>query len=882
MKIRHHLRTGLLALPILLGSCLTAITAGAAAGGPGSCAQFDFSTSYWNKTLKWSGVARVLREDAPLYDDAKGNKTTGSLVFNQQAEILAEEGDRIEIRAARFQDRDEAKGWARKADLLCRNLPLKGDSGLENKFFIRTSTVARGPESPPPTVQVFQDPELKECTGGSGHCREGASRFHMYFIFDENEEAVLLADRFRLEDDDLLLGWVKKENGFLWNNAFSLRPEEDLKSPDKSGPGTVCSYEQLGDAVARNPDSCQPVEGGVEWFKSPLRIPVLDLVDANNRHVAPDNLSSDFGQRRFYKVALARPGLVGRPLGGGRFAVSAGLAKQIMPEAKSLSSKKNVDVFFLLDATASMEGVIDAVRGTATSRGVIQEIIHTLKNAQGFKGTQFRFGFRVYRDPYADKAMPGISQDGIGEGLPLTGECSPSPEAQAEGFAAFQKAIAGVGVTSEDQDDYQENLFGGLGQVLEKDITPCPDNVKILFAIGDNGYRSSLTSVSAKGKARTNSKYARPWTMEALAPLLRGSQQAGNKSNTVIAFFVQTPNRADNSKHPAAYNIAYRQFEEQARDLLKATLPTDTPVDDYFLRLGEEKLLANIVTTVEKLGSSALIDEIILDIRGGAALNSVIDRLRQERVDIPGIYWHILKKGACGELGEQCQSRVYDTTSVGFIEAGPEVVEELWVTSSELSSWIRILRGFEGYFDLPEAQLRKALISALILGLQQEIRRPPINVSGETPAEYAQRRGGLPVRRHSPLLSYNVQSLSAENTVRDKDGHSIVADRENKPILDKSGHSIPAVPTCELRRLALWAIKSKEMLEAVERDFNRPVYKTDSYQPYRCPDATPTGRKLLKIAGTIEQVPLGPSKEYRFGHTFGGRRGYWIPQEYLP
>ncbi|MEO5348261.1 MAG: hypothetical protein H7836_01235 [Magnetococcus sp. YQC-3] len=263
-------------------------------------------------------------------------------------------------------------------------------------------------------------------------------------------------------------------------------------------------------------------------------------------------------------------------------------------------------------------------------------------------------------------------------------------------------------------------------------------------------------------------------------------------------------------------------------------------------------------------------------------MSAVIERLRRERVDIPGVYWHILKQGACGELGDQCEKRVYDTTQIAYVEADDKVVEELWINSGELSSWIRILRGFEGYFDLPEAQLRRALISAMVLGLQQEIRRPPIDVAGETPAEYAQRRGGLPVRRHSPLLSYNVTALSAEQVERNKDGRLVVLDKEKKPLLDNKGQPVLAVPVCELRRLALWAIKSKEILEVVERDSFKPVFQAAPHQARSCPDATPNGRALLKVEGAIQREPLGPDKSYHYAHTLGGRRGYWIPQEFLP
>ncbi|MBF0603940.1 MAG: hypothetical protein HQL07_09630 [Nitrospirae bacterium] len=853
----------------------------------GSCGAFDFSRFTQDGKLKWSGIVRVMRQDALLFDDDKGTKRAGFLTFNQQGELLEENGRMLKMRTYRYKGQPEVVGWVAKEDLLCRNMPVKSDTGLEMKFFIKTNTEPRPDdvqatdEKSVPSVQIFQDPELKDCVGGQGNCREGASRFHMYFVFDQNREAYLLADRFRLEDDDQLLGWVAKKDGFLWNNAFSIRPREDLVSPDGSGPGTVCTYEQLKDAVAGDRAVCHPIMGGREWFKSALRIPVLEMVDQNNRHISPNMVGAANEQRRFYKVALARPGLVGRRISDDKVAISTGLASRIMPGFSSLTSKKHVDIFFLLDATASMEPFIDAVRGTPSAPGVIQEIINKIKTSQGFKETEFRFGFRVYRDPYADSQFADGPGEGIGEGHPLPSQCDLNETQQKVAFESFQKSMAKVRVSGNDvEDDYPENLFGGLNQVLGQDLKPCPDNLKLLFVIGDNGYQTSRPASNHQNQVFQKAKYVNPVSRKTLVSLMqRGSKGLGDN---LISFFIQTPSHAEQVRHPESYRKAYAEFEVQTKDLLSQSLPADSKLEDHFFRMGESGLVQRVVGTVEKLGSSALIDEIILDIRGGGALTSIIDRLRRERVDIPGVYWHILKQGACGELGKQCDQRIYDTTRVGYIEADEKVVEELWVTSSALSSWIRILRGFEGYFDLPEAQLRRALVNALVVGLQQEIRRPPIDASGETPAEYAQRRGGLPVRNHSPLLSYNVNSLLSEKTVRNKDGHLVVTGPDGAPLLDKAGSIIPAVPVCELRRLASWAIRSKEMLEIIEKDFNKPVFKVEPYSPHLCPDATDNGRRMVKIDGLIRPEPLGDDKDFRFAHTFGGSRGYWIPQEFLP
>ncbi|MBF0399778.1 MAG: hypothetical protein HQL90_03315 [Magnetococcales bacterium] len=869
-------------LAVLL-SLLPVVSAAPVWGGEdssGSCAKMDFARFYENSRLKWAGVARTVRQEAPIFAEASGNQREGTLEFNQQMEITEESKDRVKIRSHRFKSKEPAVGWVQKADLLCRNTPIKSDSGLEMKFFVKTDTVARTEGGKEPTVQIFQDPDLKECIGGRNSCREGASRFHMYFIFDQTDRALLVGDRYRLEDDDILLGWVAKKDGFVWNNAFSLRPREDLRAPDGKGNGTICTYEKLNDALSQDQKACQPVEGGSSWFQSPLRIPVLDMVNARGENVSPNELAAAVSGpaaangRRFYKVALARPGLVARRIDSDTVAIAPSLAREIMPQVQSLSSKKQVDIFFLLDGTASMEQAIDAVRGTENQPGVIQEIIHSLKNTQGFRETQFRFGFRVYRDRYADSRLSNSLGDGVGEGYPFPESCTMDAEQQQQSLAQFQEAISKVQVTSDDADDYEENSFGGLEQTLKRDMTACPDNVKLLFMIGDSGYKDTH---AVRGK-----KYKRSIDANTLAQLLRGGDAAGGKTNNIIPFFIRTPSHAEQVKNPTAYNNAYELFASQAHYLLTNSLPTTSKTSEHFFQMGDNSLISRMVQTVEKLASSELINEIILDVRGGAALSAVIERLRRERVDIPGVYWHILKQGACGELGDQCEKRVYDTTQIAYIEADDKVTEELWINSGELSSWIRILRGFEGYFDLPESQLRRALISAMVLGLQQEIRRPPIDVAGETPAEYAQRRGGLPVRRHSPLLSYNVNALSAEQIERNKDGRLIVLDKEKKPLLDQKGQSILAVPVCELRRLALWAIKSKEILEVIERDFFKPVFKATTHQARSCPDATPNGRALLKVEGAVQREPLGPDKSYHYAHTLGGRRGYWIPQEFLP
>ena len=840
----------------------------------GSCAKVDFSKYRKENQLLFSQIARVTRHESLMYTDATGNKAVARLPFNLRVAILDEQQELVKISIANTEDKPNLVGWAKKGDLLCQDRPLKSVSGLEMKFIIKTPDIARNEQQSEPKVPLFHDPDLKGCSGGSSGCKEGFSRYHMYFIFDQSQDALLLADGFRLDAGDDLLGWVAKSDGIVWDNAFGLRPHADLRSPDGKGEGTICTYQNLTDAVARNGSACQPIVGGKSWLQSPTRIPVLGIVDAAGNHIAPGSADDEPGQRLFYQVALGRPGLVARRVGKDRVAISKQLANKILPGVTSLKAKKQVDIFFLLDATASMGPIFDAVRGTNARPGVIQQIIKSMETKPEFAGTKFRFGFRVYRDSYADNQSKSGIWDGIGEGYPLGAECSGDDNKRGQLNGLFREAIAKVEVSQTTlNDDYQENLYGGLKQVLQHDIVNCPDNLKILFVIGDHGNQSDL---------RDKQKYVAPVSKDSLLKLLRGSQQPGTKTNNVIPLFIHTPYQANDAKNKKAYRKAYEQFAAQSKYLLENSLPAGSGLDEHFFNMDEENLLDRMVGTVEKMASSALIDEIILDIRGGDTMSAIIKRLQRKRVDIPGLFWHILKQGACGELGKQCQEQIYDTTQVSYIEADDKVVEELRISSSDLATWIDILDVFEGHVEIPEEQLRRALIKALVLGLQKKLGQFSLDLAGETPAQYVQRLSGLPVRRHSPLLGYKLIALAAKYVARTSDGTEIVVDRNDEPFIDAKNRLIPVVPDCELSRLAIWANTSKEVLEVVQREYFQPQIVSTPYRPRDCPDATANGQALQRIARPIKSTPLGPDRSYRFTHNSGGQLIYWVPQQYLP
>jgi hypothetical protein len=186
-------------------------------------------------------------------------------------------------------------GWVERSALLCALLPLKGESGLEQKFYFLPTITVPGDTST--TVNAYPAPELKGC---EGQCRE-LSGFEGYFVFDvdEHNKSYLLSETYRLDDVSQLVGWVSQENGFVWDTAYGLRPREDLVFPEGhklSGmERIVCAYATIEDALTDPAGRCLPIPGGNRWYLSEHRIPLLKFVE--------------YEGKSFYKVILSFGGL---------------------------------------------------------------------------------------------------------------------------------------------------------------------------------------------------------------------------------------------------------------------------------------------------------------------------------------------------------------------------------------------------------------------------------------------------------------------------------------------------------------------------------------------------------------------------------------------
>lgn len=499
----------------------------------GSCALHDFSRVMIDKdgTLDTSQGVWVLRYDAPVYPTIDGSDSSSTEKFGEYL---------LPVKVAKHPDtgvqRLQVKkfgtgtqvGWMEGYDLLCGVSPLQSEKGLDRKVFVKTPTSHDPRLSTVPAYPSYEGPCNDDC--------EQFSRFELYFIFAEDKlhRRYFILKAHTLKKDKPFsslpspMGWVKYDNTIPWDTTIGLRPKEEV---DK-----LSAYKQPEDI--NNPDKKTGVEvaGGNIWYTYPIHIPILDINKEQN-----------------YYHAVA-PG------------IGVGLYEGV------LSNLKLVDVFFLLDGTASMGPYIKAA-GQA-----VQNIAENLRNEQKFQETSFRFAFRVYRDTYADSTLKEC-YEGVCEGMPFSAEtCSFDQEATKANWADFKDKIDDVKETRDDNDDYPENLFEGLRQALF-DMASCPKRTKLLFVIGDHGDRQQQ------------------WPKD-IVDGLKGL------ADRVIVFFIQTPNNSSQVRNPQLYQQAYRAYKDQADELLKKILPPEFQsegIDDYFLSLDQTQLAAQIVEGVKYL-----------------------------------------------------------------------------------------------------------------------------------------------------------------------------------------------------------------------------------------------------------------------------------------
>ena len=804
---------GLLILLLTVWSAQQTVSAEEASRESGSCQSFQFPVAP-DGSIDWPHTVKVLKQNTPVYPDATSGTPLekASLAFNKSLEVLNAEGARLQVRHLNSLD---PLGWVNSDTLLCALYPQRSaTSGLEQKLYIKTATEVR--KDKPAAVKAFPSSDLQ----GNDEEYHELSRFTGYFVFDYDpaHKSYLLGESYRLDETSDLVGWVSEENGFLWDTAYGLRPKENLVFPPEDPLAgqerTICAYMSIEDALADL--RCQPILGGTRWYLYQDRVPILDRVEQN--------------KQSFYKVVLPLAGT------GAKYEKTEGKIKIIepgqfgeSPGVSSVLSMKHVDILFLIDGTKSMEPYIEAVRGIREQgqKGVVQEIIKTLQGEEAFREAQFRFGFRIYRDDYAGDMN-------LGEGLPLDASCELTNEAKEANLQLFEQSIDRVMATTSDQDDYAENLYGGMRQAI-RDLAACPDNTKLLFVIGDCGYDAQAQQT--------------PLDPAEIIQRLKGAADLKN----IVTFFLQTPNNRAGMKRPEEYDKAYNLFTEQAYQIIAEILGPEraNEIENFLMTTTDAELPAKIINGVRQFSNTQAINELVLDLRGGTPLKDAIQRLQgsEEYKNIPGLFWDLVEQGSCAKLGEQCEQRIYDTILEAYIPVSEDIVEDVWLKSDDLERWKDLLRDFENVSNLSGTELRDTFVYALRDSVENVIRKPLYKDTNQSLKDFLKRKGGLPVRDNSPLFKYSIDDL------RDPD----------------------TVPDCEIIRLAAWVNNVKQMLSIVLRGTDRPKYTEIKF-----PGTCPSGDTIPFIDGDINFVPLGDDPGMRYDHSFQKAHVYWVPKEFLP
>lgn len=761
----------------------------------GDCNDFSFPVKD-NDTnaIDTSIPVRVLHQETPLYPSIDAKTPTKSLDFDLVLKPIRLSPQRIQV--ADRNTPTTPMGWIEKTDLLCNYTPLI-KSGLPRKAFIKIPVDAGENFA----VLAYPSPQDNVC---KRPCNELTS-FTTYFIFAEDEKRLLFSSVYNLSltTSVPLTGWVDKDKAILWNTNFGLRPREDAK--EISGYYSPEDYLKQGNLKNKGVE----LVGGNIWYKHVMHLPLLDT-------------TTDF-----YKITAPGVGMRGfNPL-----------------DLDALDKFKQADIFFLLDGTASMQPYIKAAGEAA------KQIAETLRTGK-FRETTFRCGFLVYRDAYAEK-LPNCDKQGICEGLVLSSSsCESNTEQTSSCGKQFQESINLVKASSNDGDDYPENLFAGLRASISK-MNSCKDNNKLLFVIGDHGDRDNRLPQT------TIDAFKKQFPKRAI-------------------FFIQTKNDVALAKDHSNYASAYRQFSEQAKDIINKIIPSMTsglstppvpiPREDYFLSLDDGKLAEKIAEKIAQqlvtgYADSGIINDLKEALLNGESFKSFYEKHKKD--EMPILYWEWLEQTVCTTVKEQCNKPANHRVMEFYVPVDDTLFErEVVLIQNHIEKWRELLRPLTTLSGSTTDQ-KMNFKNAILVGIAKVLGQPPISEEDsllplkEILTHYKE---SLPVRPDSPLFQYTLKDIEE------------MQDCEFLRLMDrtKSAYQILGNVLTDPTSKVSFQLKSYE-------DYERENGGTPS-----CPGITEKGKKLKKVIFGAHSK-LGSDDTYRYGHGLkSGITLYWLPLEFLP
>jgi hypothetical protein len=662
-------------------------------------------------------------------------------------------------------------------------------------------------------------------------------RFDRLVVFDEVGGRLLLGYSVILDGANPLVGWIDSHQVIRWDSSIGLRPRDDLPKPNDY----VCGYRPEDAATQRD---CQHILGGPEWYRTPLRLPIL--------------AKTWIGGRAFYRTAAPAVGIDSQRLESS--------ARQQAVETAT-SKLKDVDVFFAIDGTESMGPELTAIKGDrfGKSTGLIGHIIDGL-NAKIQLGASLRFGFRIYSDTVKRPHNAGMRESFPFNTIPedlcgrLTQEQAEQLQKQFRDNISTVEAKA-VPTTDGELEDYAENSFGGIDQALT-DMTGCTDNLKVLFIIGDAGYDPDMQ----------RHRGFKPVEMSDLVNRMKKSFKG-----PVAVYFIEPPFNHDVKSNPGDYKKAFDWFSSQALAILSGLYAGSEvePRSHFFpltsaSRREEQDVADKVVAQVAALTRPGTAATLATKVRAGESLDTIIKEIKFTEKDVPMVWLLNAQERLCPELGEQCHKDQLDVVADFVVEdtlgESPEerarspLVPEVMISPRQLGQWKTLLRPLDRPMTGEDA--RYLFCQAVTESVNQLVGTADPAQSLQQVLEHTFLPGALV----SPLMRYSMHDL----------------------------WDAALVQPCEVEHLARWARAASKRLEIVETNVWKPVYRPPENLPQLQCALSPKGQAVPAVqADYIQPERLGPDDRYSYRNPKSQRdvddaakRGketfYWIPLEFLP
>jgi len=756
-----------------------------------------------NKVVNSSRHVILMYIEADIYSDENLSTKIGTVKFNERFTVKQQSAASSKKLAYKISELGKKKEfWIEAKYLLCNQKSLRSKkSNLDRKAFVKTF------ETKP--IKAFHDPEQEQCL--NNNCVE-LSRFQMLNIFAENITTNKVLTSFNPElANHQLVGWIDKKNILAWDTALALLPKEDLQ-------GVLAEKDDT-----KNRQDIT-IKGGNIWYKKDQLLPILNYEPENKR-----------------------------------FLVAAATQEYDLPAIDGkLTSLRDLDVFFLIDGTETMQPYIESVHKVVDNIG--QSLLK-----ENLDKDSIRFGFRVYRDNYADK--PYNCTNGVCEGLSLSTHCKSGEKNTSNNWKTFAKQFSSVKASQNDKKhgdkDPEEQLLAGLWHAVS-DINSCNERTKVIFIIGDHGNKTDIKDVKLVKKL--------------------------NSFKRAVVFFLQTHQKEDVTPQRKR---SYEKFSKQAKWLINNFLTEikknnsdfNFNINDYIYTLDESsELVDKLISIINQYQpKSEVISNIYNRILAGEALNDIISKMESNA--LPVIVRHWIKKENCESLKKLCTERVYNKVNSFYVtDAKDKVQQFIWMYSGHMSKWRSFLKEFKNFnanISNNSAVKREKIIEQLqetmtfLIG-KGEIIDKDKKLYPQIKESLANRKATFPINGKSPLFQYSINDLKNIDIVRNG---------------------------CELEDLPNWIASVAQAMEYITNDPNKEIiYSFKDKNKENCPKNSNAEDKrsipILEINEPSESPYLAPkfiivdkkekvltpseSDAYSYMHTVRDKQIYWYPLELMP